>query len=443
LGQHLASYGYVVMAHENETGPGIETASTTTLTNTDYVLGNLDAIAGGILDGHIDRHRIVWIGHSRGGEGVVRAWDRMYDSGYVPEHFALSDIVLLSSIAPTVFLGTWDSNSHDANYHMIVAGADGDVDGACNDPDAESMRLAEMAVGNVQLLYVHGAGHNDFNCCGDNDATGPALIFRAEAQRVARSYYIALLEYYVKGNVPARDYLTRMYAGFHPSGIAGHVVCAATYRDAVATDRFVIDDYQTNTDLGTNSSGGAVTYDVSNPFENHLDDGNFNFTWTAADPMNGMTRAESWDIYHGGVVFDWTTGQDRFYELAVVPAQRDFRGHEFLSFRACQGTRHDETIGLNGPLTFTVTLRDGQGVTSSINFGNYGSITRPYQRTGLGQRPGWANEFNTVRLRLTDFEADGSGIDLADIVAVRFEFGASYGSERGRIGIDDVELARK
>ena len=73
LGEHLASWGYVVMSHSNETGPGIETASTTTLENTDEFLGALDAIADGALEGHVDARRIAWIGHSRGGEGVVRA----------------------------------------------------------------------------------------------------------------------------------------------------------------------------------------------------------------------------------------------------------------------------------------------------------------------------------------------------------------------------------
>ncbi|MEO0652577.1 MAG: hypothetical protein AAFZ65_18035, partial [Planctomycetota bacterium] len=36
LGEHLASWGYVVMSHQNNTGPGIGAASTTTLTNTEY-----------------------------------------------------------------------------------------------------------------------------------------------------------------------------------------------------------------------------------------------------------------------------------------------------------------------------------------------------------------------------------------------------------------------
>ena len=63
-----------------------------------------------------------------------------------------------------------------------------------------------------------------------------------------------------------------------------------------------------------------------------------------------------------------------------------------------------------------------------------------YNRRVLTQRMASAGFDNSVRIRLTDFLNNGSGIDLTDIVAVRFDFGAAYGSERGRIGVDDIEI---
>ena len=75
IGEHLASYGFVVMSHENNTMPGSHTAATTTLTNTQYILANLATIAGGALNNHVDTHNIVWIGHSRGGgDATVVVW---------------------------------------------------------------------------------------------------------------------------------------------------------------------------------------------------------------------------------------------------------------------------------------------------------------------------------------------------------------------------------
>ncbi len=153
-----------------------------------------------------------------------------------------------------------------------------------------------------------------------------------------------------------------------------------------------------------------------------------------------MTQAALGNDLSRGVIFDWSVGDEVSYEYEIVPELENWTDNVFLSFRVCQGTRHPETVALAGTLNFTVTLEDGNGTTSSINFASYGSITRTYLRGGLGTGLGWANEFNTVRIRVVDFENNDSGIDLADIKMLRYEFGEDFGSSRGRIGVDDVEL---
>ncbi len=125
---------------------------------------------------------------------------------------------------------------------------------------------------------------------------------------------------------------------------------------------------------------------------------------------------------------------------------QDLTGFNCLSFRACQGTQHPLTISTLGDLTFNVVLRDGSGATSTINIGAYGGgLEEPYQRIGTGfsacgPNPGWANQFETIRIRLTDFLNNGSGLDLSNIEAVRFEFGPSGGASVGRIGMDEIEI---
>ena len=106
---------------------------------------------------------------------------------------------------------------------------------------------------------------------------------------------------------------------------------------------------------------------------------------------------------------------------------------------------HSSTIAELGDLTFTVTLRDGAGRSSSIGIGAYGGgVEEPYQRhDGFPGDVGWQNEFETVRIRLIDFTTNGSGLDLTDIHAVRLEFGAAFGSAQGRLGLDEVEFVRE
>ena len=143
--------------------------------------------------------------------------------------------------------------------------------------------------------------------------------------------------------------------------------------------------------------------------------------------------------FEAGVVFDWD-GKDAAYELQLPKGSYDLRPYGYLSFRAAQGTRHPNTVALDGPLSFTVVLVDGTGAESAVDISSFGVLTETYPRPEYGAGEGWANEFNTIRIPVTAFDADGRAIDLGDIRSIRFAFGPSYGSELGRIGLDDVEV---
>ncbi|MHC4427853.1 MAG: poly(ethylene terephthalate) hydrolase family protein [Planctomycetota bacterium] len=442
IGDHLASYGYIVMSHQNNTEPGIESASSTTLGHTDAIIDQQDTIGGGVLDGHIDSNRIMWIGHSRGGEGIVRAYDRIFDGTYTPTHYVRDDIVLLSSMAPTDFLGTSSANPHDANYHLWTASGDADVSGEPGCEPCQTYHLYERATGWRQSTTVQGIGHGDFHDGFGSVFSGPCHITPKErVHDILQGYFLPLINFYVEGNIPAKDFLWRQWEHFKPIGAPEGPPCGASGGgDSVVVNNelrrpngngiFVIDDYQHGPSTGTSSSGGTVTFNVSNVSEGLLRDGDGTFVWNG-EAMNGMTRARPTD-FTMGVVFDWTTGG--FYEQEVVPAGSDFAQYTYLQFRACQQTRHPHTTAALGDLTFTVTLRDGSGTSSSVNISAYGGgIEEPYQRGG-----GWGNEFETIRIRLTDFLHNGSGLDLGDIAAIRFEFGNLSGSRPGRIGLDDI-----
>jgi hypothetical protein len=440
LGEHLASHGYVVMAHQNNTGPGIQTASTTTLTNTDYILGHLDTIEDGALLGHVDGHRIVWIGHSRGGEGVVRAYDRLVEGDYEVDEFTPDDIVLISSIAPTVFYSVSDSDPHDRPYHLIAGAADGDVTGGPDCTQCQFFRLAQAATGDTHVTYVQGASHNDFNCCGFDDGTGPDLIGRTEAQTVAKSTWLALLEARLQGDEALLEYVSRMYDDLHASGISDDTVVVNQYRVDRSGAAIVLDGFQVETDASVSDCGGAVSYDGTGLREGKLDDRDSYLVWSDSDPVNGMTQAADDEDLSRGAVFGWSEGSGTALSFEVPEGYGDWTGFRFLSFRAAQQTRHANTVALDGPLSFTVTLVDGAGVESSIDFGVMGGLTQPYLRSGLGAGYGWANEFATVRLRLVEFRADDTDLDLTDIVEVRFDVGEGAGSLLGRIGVDDLEI---
>jgi len=442
IGNHLASYGYIVMSHDNNTGPGPLFASLTTLGHTDAFIDQAAAgvIAGGDLVGHIDTGRIVWIGHSRGAEGVAIAYDRLFDATYAPVNFAMANIRLISSMLPTDFEGTNVANPHDANYHLWTASGDSDVNGSAGCDLCQTYHLHDRGTGNRQSTTVQGTGHGWYhNGGGFPWIDGPCQIGEANTHLIQLGHFLPLVKRYVEDNIPSIDFLTRQYEGFRPMGVpTGNscIVVSHEYLDAsVGPQKTVmIDDYQSQFGTGTSSSNAAVSFNVTNLTEDRLDDNNFDFVWAATDPFNGSTQAGPMDSSRG-VTFDWN-GSNRFYEWQIPVAEQDFTDNLFLSFRGAQGTRHPNTLAVLGDLTFDVTLRDGSAVTSSINIGAQGGgLEQPYQRSG-----GWHNEMETIRIRLTDFLNNGSGLDLTDVVAVRLDVGPSHGSAEGRIVIDDVML---
>jgi hypothetical protein len=354
--------------------------------------------------------------------------------------------MLISSMAPTDFLGPTQSNPHAVNYHVWVGGADDDVNGCADCDLCQSFHFYSRAQGFRQSTSLHGVGHGAFhNGPGQSTvATGPCQLTRQQTHRILKGYFLALIEHYVHGSVPAKDYLWRQWEDFQPIGapLGPCVHVDLQYKDAAAAGNFVIDDFQSQPSTDVSSSGGQVTYDVDNLTEDRFRDADSTFTAQAGDPMNGMTQDGPSDDERG-LVFEWN-GIDRSLSFEIPRDDRDLRSAAYLSFRACQVTRHAYTIADLGNLTFSVALRDGHGSAGSINIGAYhGGIEEPYQRTDCGLGAGWGNEFETIRIRLEDFTRTQPSLELSDIASVDFHFGPSFGSNEGRIGIDDLEITQR
>ncbi len=443
IGFHLASWGYVVMSHTNNTGPGPETAATTTLRNTNHFLANLETIAGGALDGHVDGERIVWIGHSRGGEGVVRAYRRLLEGDPIATRYGPEDVRLVSSIAPVDFFGPTRTDVGPVAFSLWTGGADADVNGCADCDLCQTFHLYERADGERFSISLHGVGHGDFHDGGGSSvANGPCQVGRPDTHRVMRGYLLPLIQYVLDGNPACKDHLWRQWEAFQPLGAPDGPCVVVDLMYQPVSEKLVIDDFQTNPSPFVSSSGGAVEFSFADLVESRLDDANGTFN-AGVDPMNGMTLAGVGDVSRG-IAFEWN-GTDEFLLFELPEGKRDLRAYEYLSFRAAQATRDALTDEELGDLVFAVGLVDAQRRASLLSIGAYGGgIEEPYQRPGCGGTGrGWANEFETVRVRLADLLANGNPIDLSDVAAVSFRFGPLHGSAQGRIGLDELELTQE
>lgn len=432
LGEHLASWGFVVMSHQNQTQPGIESASTTTLANTEWFLAEGASVAGTPI---VDARSIGWIGHSRGGEGVVRAYARLREGEFVPEQFAAEDVRVIASIAPTVFYEVDVSDPHDVRFHLLAGSADGDVTGQPGYPEALSFRLLAAAEGDSSSTYLYGASHEDFNCCGYDDGDGPDQLDREVVHALAKAHLLAVMADGLLEAPAARGVLAADPARL-PLTDAGAVVIS-TWKPVEA---LIIDDFQATPDPLRASSGAPVTTDVEELYEASLADLDGLLAWSEADPMNGMTEVAYPSDDARGVVFGWQ--QEASYAYELPSSVSDWSGRRWLSFRACQGTRHPYTVELDGPLDLSVTLVDGAGVAVTVPAAIETSIAPSYQRRGrgTGDGRGWVNAWSTVRLPLDDFRVGGVPLDLADIRELRFELGGAGDAPLGRLGLDDIRV---
>jgi hypothetical protein len=469
IGNHMGSYGYVVMSHNNETEPGVESAATTTLLHTDAFIAELPNIAGGVLNGSVDTNQIVWIGHSRGGEGVTIAYDRLFDGGYKPVNYSSNSIRLISSIAPVDFLGGTSNpgTAHGVAYHLWTGVADDDVMGCACCNLCQTFHLHDRAEQYRQSISLYGVGHGYFH----NDptqyhwASGPCLLGWPKTHAIMRGYLLPLVKRYLEKDIPSKDFLTRQWENFKPIGAPAEspclppmgtgvdVVVDLMYRDGPVAGNFMIDDFQTQPSLGTSSSGGSVSFvNTTELAEGNADDNDLDFTWTTSDLMNAVILAGDGDDSKA-LAFSWNGPASVTWK--VIDAQVNFTDNVYLSFRAAQASRHAFTISALGDLTFHAELIDSSGDTSRINIGAYGGgLEDPYQRDtclfcffcgasdSCGDGTGWSADFETIRIRLTDFLNNGSGLNLSKIVAVRFSFGSSDASPQGRIIVDELEVTR-
>ena len=432
---HMASYGYIVMAHENmDIAVGHN--------HTDAILELQGEIAGGVINGKIDANRITWIGHSHGAVNVARSYHKIITGVYVPTHYTAESIVLISSMLPPGGTAEGGDLPHASNFHMWTASGDDLVSGAAHFDLLQTYQLYERAEGWRMSTTVQGTGHAWFHN-GDEQwgpwFTGPCSIELEGTHLVQKGLFLPLIKHFAEDNIPATDFFYRQYESFHPIGVDVSNPCFVVTNECrenpADTTVFMIDDYQTGESENISSSGGDVAFTVENLTEGRLDDNNNDFNWTASDPFNGATQAGPEDNSRG-VVFDWNN-TDLYYEWEIIPEAQEFNKYINISFRGAQGTQHPYTLAVLYDLTFSLTLLDGNNVSSSINIGVYGGgLEQPYQRQG-----GWHNEMERVRIRISDFLTNGNSLDLTNITKVRLDVGPSWGSGKGRIVIDELMLS--
>jgi hypothetical protein len=445
VGQVLASHGFVVVS---VSANGINAADNASadygmlaraeLVQTHLQLWDTFNTVGGppfgnTFVGAVDLTNVGTMGHSRGGEGVVR-------------HFVLNEslgspfgIRAVFPLAPVDFSRPI---INDVPLLVLLPYCDGDVS------DQQGVHFYDDARYNVpgdtgrkHTLLVMGANHNFYNTVwtpglfpagtaddwlayvtnGATDShcgTVPSnhRLSDAEQRGTGLAYISAFFRFYLGGDIQFLPILTGNEPS-PPSAMTTELFLSFHSPDDPLLRRDVnrlLDDTNltTNTLGGAVSQGGLTPYDLCGgeapqpqrclPAEN--DSRQPHTTPNSLAPgMRGLSQLR----------FDWNA-LSASYENALPPGSRDVSGFGAVQFRASVNFA-DGSNPVDLPQDLTVVLTDGNGNAEGVRVSDFsGALFYP---------PGEVSRvpkvvLNTVQIPLSAFP----GIDPTDVRTVRFDF---------------------
>jgi hypothetical protein len=400
--------------------------------------------------GKVNLQRVGTMGHSRGGEGVVK---------HFVHNASLGSPYGVKAVFP---LAPVDFNRPVANnvpLSVVLPYCDGDVN------DNQGVHFYDDARYNVagdaapkHTIQVMGGNHNYFNTVwtpgmfpagtaddwtaftsgGSTDAqcgtgAGNHRLTAAQQRGVGLAYISAVMRAYAGGETQFLPYLTGEAAP-PPSAQTTELHVSYHAPDTAATRRDV-NRLLTSANLTTNTLGGAsaqaglTPHDLcggASPQPQHC------LASTQATTRQPHTVPSARATTTRGLS-QLRTGWNSItanYRNDLPLGARDVSGFRWLTFRVSVNfadTRNPAGIAQN----FTVVLTDGTGATSSVAVANYTDVLF-YPPGSVGSVP--KVFLNTARIPVSAF----SGVNLADVRSVQFKFDQS---PAGALLISDVAFA--
>ena len=496
LGELLASRGYILASvDENFINGGIRGENDA---RGWFLLKHLEAFedfnqeAGNPFEGKVDMDNIALIGHSRGGEAVANAaaFNRLT---YYPDDASLEfsfdyGIKGIISIAPVdgQYLPTGRKVVvEDVSYLTFHGSHDGDVTSFHGLRIYDRLKFNESDLFNFKsAIYVYRANHGQWNTVWGSHDGGPrsgrsldlrGLIDAEDQRRFSEIYVSAFLDVVLKGDkqylpifrdhrviggwLPSTMYITRFEtSGFRP---------LATFEEDIditaGTEPGVLlkgDSLETWKEelLGlrssnrNNTSASQENQAVTIGWNNRISGSDTTRHGPPAKYSVELPRglSERWQLSEGHTL-DFMLGPTN-----SVPTPRGdpdtASSDEESDGREEEGARGSSTGDEKEPeVDLSVELEDAIGRVARVTLSDYGPIRRPLDtwilRRADQERARFADHWElilqTYSIPLGDFKAENQGLDLGQLMKIRFVFDRVHAGEVSidQIGFSDLDSA--
>jgi dienelactone hydrolase len=402
----LAQMGFIaVSVDERETDQGPDWAGWTSniVRRAELAIASISFVQqldanGPIFQGKIDFSRLGLMGHSRGGDCVIAAAERIALQGVT--------VKAVLSLAP-VNSGANSGKPHGYAFMTFLPAADGNV---VDNNGAQFYDQAKPDLIKTQL-YIDHANHNYFNRQWLNDDTGGGLpiMSRPDHERILSTYGCAFFRKTLRGDATG-EYLvgTVLLPNVQNQNIhLSYDVVGVRVVDNYEGHAITIDSEA----QPTAQSGGLVAQDY--PFAQ----------------VPGAFNTSFFGDTTGNVSVSKLTGGDFRSQLA---GQADLTDIE-LRVRAAEV--FDGLSIPPQPTSFRVGAEDGAGITSWVSVNDVGGMPRPFDRRAFDNKT--KTMLSTFRFPGHCFAAAEPKLRIADIRAIHLNL--DDGPNRP-IAFDDLEI---
>ena len=394
------------------------------------------SVSGTVLSDRFNFDRVALMGHSRGGDAVVR----VVKKNRAAPAASRFGILTVCSLAPTDLTGgqvpanRMFLDQYDLNFYSVLYGAlDGDVSGkgGSNSPEGGTgFRHYDRARCQKALVFAERCCHNSFNSVWHADGLesgvrsvdrdrlkGGKLVDETTHQNLAIEYIGTQFKDVLKGTASK----TSLFNGTTPSatGLATAILWA------FGNPMWTIDDFENPTSNlargGRRLNSGAVLSDFGS------------IEIPAKKSINDHVLEQGHVVHADTAV---ARGSPSGVETTLPVGSRDLSlSTTFaLDVGAFFDTATEATINAGTPPTFSVILHDNKGAKATAAGSSFSpGLRKPFFHELSSGKNVTALHLETLKIPLTAF----TGIDLRNVVKIQVE----VSPPSGHLFIDDIKVA--